>query len=280
MSKLGKVFCVIAIVLSVTSAGIGFYVSTKKSGYMKQLQSAEEALKQSPMAVPYNSNYEMAPEQPTEYIISLNKTFKATKDELKSTQDKLTDTQSKLNESDAKVQQLTTDLASVRRDLEGKVTELSAATTKLADVETKYKSVMDDLGGREAKVVVAQLTESTEKVKVLEGEKKIVEDSLAQKSALVAKYEDLDRLRDKGYAPDDLSGKVMAINKAWNFVVLDIGKDNRLVEGVDLVVYRGDTMIGKVRSVSVDATSAVADVLPDWTKQEIQVGDRVIFGYK
>lgn len=280
MSKLGKVFCVIAIVLSVLSAGLGFFVSTKKTGYMKQLQSAEDALKLSPMAVPYNSSFESSPEQPSEYISSLNKTFKATKDELKANQEKLSETQGKLNESEAKTQQMTTELASLKRDLDSKTTELTAAKTKMVDAEAKLKAITDDLGGREAKVVVAQLTESSEKLKALEREKKIIEDSLAQKSALVTKYEDLDRLRDKGYAPDDLSGKIMAINKAWNFVVLDIGKDNRLVEGVDLVVFRGDTMIGKVRSVSVDATSAVADILPDFTKQEIQVGDRVIFGYK
>ena len=75
----------------------------------------------------------------------------------------------------------------------------------------------------------------------------------------------------------DLSGKVVALNKSWNFVVLDVGKDNKLNEGVDLAVYRGDLLIGKVRTVSVDATTAIADILPDWTKSEIQVGDKVLY---
>jgi hypothetical protein len=280
MSKLGKVFCVIAIVLSLASAGLGFYVATKKSGYMKQLQSTEAALRAAPMPVPYSSDFKTSADQPTDYINTLNKAFKTTKDDLKSTQEKLTGAESNLADSETKVQELTTKEASAKRDLETKTKILTQAQDKLEQSESKLKAVMDDLGGREAKTVVAELKNSTEKVDALGREKKIIEDALAQKTAMVAKFEDLDRLRDKGYAPDDLSGKIMAINKAWNFVVLDIGKDNRLAEGIELVVYRGDTMIGKVRSVSVDATSAVADILPDWTKTEIQVGDKVIFGYK
>jgi DNA repair exonuclease SbcCD ATPase subunit len=247
---------------------------------MKQLKDVEAALREAPMAVPYNSDFLIADSQPTEYIISLNKTFKATKDELKTTQEKLADTVKKLNEVEADLQTKTTDLASAKNELATKSAELTATKAKFTELESKLNTIVDDLGGREAKVVVSQLTESTEKLKALEREKKIIEDSLAQKVALINKFEDQDRLRSRGYAPDDLSGKVMAINKAWNFVVLDVGKDNRLVEGVELLVYRGETLIGKVRSVSVDATSAVADILPDSTKQEIQVGDRVIFGYK
>ncbi len=268
------------MVLSVASAGIGFVVASKKSGYMKQLANTEEVLKASPMAVPYNSDYKISPEQPSEYISTLNKAFGTTKDELKATQEKLTGTETKLADSEAKVQDLTTKEATLKRDLDAKSKDLTEAQSKLGESETKLKAVLDDLGGREAKQIVADLKTSTEKADALSREKKIIEDELAKKSALVVKYEELEKLREKGYAPDDLSGKVMAINKAWNFVVLDIGKDNKLVEGVELVVYRGDTMIGKIRTVSVDATSAVADILPDWTKTEIQVGDKVLFGYK
>jgi hypothetical protein len=280
MSKLGKVFSIIAIVLSIASAGIGFMVASKKTGYMSQLKNAEAALGSAPMAVPYNSDYKTAPDQPAEYINSLNKAFKTTKEELKGTQEKLTGTETKLADSEAKVQDLTTKEAATKRDLEAKSKDLTEAQGKLGESETKLKSILDDLGGREAKQIVSDLKASKEAADVLNREKKVIEDELAKKAALVAKYEELENYRGKGYAPDDLSGKVMAINKAWNFVVLDIGKDNKLVEGVELVVYRGDTMIGKVRSVSVDATSAVADILPDWTKTEIQVGDKVLFGYK
>jgi len=67
------------------------------------------------------------------------------------------------------------------------------------------------------------------------------------------------------------------MNKAWNFVVLDVGEQNQLVEGVDLTVYRGNSLVGKVRTVSVDDETAIADILPEWTKTEIQIGDQVLF---
>ncbi|NJK90943.1 MAG: hypothetical protein HC904_03365 [Blastochloris sp.] len=266
--------------MSVGSAGLGVAVALKKKGYMTQLSNVETALKDAPMPVPYNSDFKTSPDQPKEYIATVNKAFKATREELKTTQETLTTTTSKLADTEAKVQEVTTKLAGATKDLETAKTAQAEAETQKNEAVSQLKVVMDDLGGRNAKEVVAQLSQSQEKIQVIEREKKIVEDALAQKAALVAKFEEQDRMREQGYAPDDLSGRVVTINKDWNFVVLDVGKDNKLVEGVELVVYRGDSLIGKIKTVSVDATNAIADILPDATKSEIQIGDRVIFGYR
>ena len=74
-----------------------------------------------------------------------------------------------------------------------------------------------------------------------------------------------------------LSGKIVAFNPTWNNVILDLGKNDQVVEGLTMVVYRGDKMIGKLKTVTVDAQTSVADVLPGTPASAIEVGDQVVY---
>jgi len=277
MSNLGKVFCVVAIICSIGAAIVGFLLASKKTGYATQLASVEDALRKAPAPVQYNADFKTNPDEPAATVLRANDALDKTKTELASTQKSLSDTQGQLTTAQAEVQKLTTDVTAAKRDLETKTTQLADAEKKREEAEGSLKAMNEKLGGRTLDAVLASLNESSEQVKVLSAEKKIIEDSLAQIQKDLNRLRELDVLRAENKAPLELSGRVLAINKQWNFVVLDVGKDDKLVEGVDLTVYRGDTLIGKIRSVSVEANTAIADILPEWTKTEIQVGDKVLF---
>ncbi|MDX6766132.1 MAG: hypothetical protein SFU85_05030 [Candidatus Methylacidiphilales bacterium] len=277
MSNLGKVFCVISIICSVAAAIFGYLVSSKKTGYAGQLVAVEEALKKAPAPVQYNADFKLSPEEPAATIEKANGFFAKTKEELVEAQKKATDAAAQLATAQAEVQKLTTEATSARKEAESSKAKMAEAEKKLGEVESSYKSLTEKLGGRNIEDILSNLQKSDEQVKVLTAEKKIIEDSMAQLQKDVNRLQELDRLRVESKAPLELSGKVLAINKAWNFVVLDVGKDDKLVEGVDLTVYRGDTLVGKIRTVSVENNTAIADILPEWTKTEIQVGDKVLF---
>jgi hypothetical protein len=76
-----------------------------------------------------------------------------------------------------------------------------------------------------------------------------------------------------------LSGKVVAYNQGWNFVVLNIGDKAGLKAGVQMVVLRGGSMVGKVKVTSVEPSTAIADVLPGTIARgdSVQPGDTVVF---
>jgi archaellum component FlaG (FlaF/FlaG flagellin family) len=76
-----------------------------------------------------------------------------------------------------------------------------------------------------------------------------------------------------------LSGKVVAYNQGWNFVVLNIGDKAGLKAGVQMVVLRGGNMVGKVKVTSVEPSTAIADVLPGTVGrgESVQPGDTVVF---
>jgi hypothetical protein len=78
-----------------------------------------------------------------------------------------------------------------------------------------------------------------------------------------------------GTLPPGISGKVTFVNRTWNFVVLNVGLSNGIVPNGELIVYHGRNFLGKIKVTSAEATSSVADILPD-AKADIQVGDDVI----
>lgn len=75
--------------------------------------------------------------------------------------------------------------------------------------------------------------------------------------------------------PPGISGKVTFVNRAWNFVVLNVGLSNGLIPKGELIVYRGDRFLGKVKVTSVEENTAVADIESD-AKGDIQAGDSVL----
>lgn len=277
MSGIGKAFVVLAILGSLASAGGGFFLAQKKSGYADQLAQVETSLRSQDSAVKYNGSFLTNPAEPAASIKKANETYSKTVEELNTANASLAEAKTGLSDAQAKVSQLTTEVTSTKKSLEEKSSALTQAQEELKNSSEELAKVKDQLGGRDLATVLAETSQVKEKLEVLESEKKLIEDTLMQRTAQVEDLKKLDRLREAKAAPLELSGKVVALNKAWNFVVLDVGEQNQLVEGVDLTVYRGDSLVGKVRTVSVDAETAIADILPEWSKGEIQVGDQVLF---
>lgn len=77
---------------------------------------------------------------------------------------------------------------------------------------------------------------------------------------------------------NSLSGRILAVNEAWNFVVLNVGDKNGLTSNAELLVKRGNTRIGRVRVTSVEPASSIADIIPGSLVGglSIQPGDYVV----
>ena len=77
--------------------------------------------------------------------------------------------------------------------------------------------------------------------------------------------------------PANTKGNVLAVDPKWNFVVLDLGKKNEMLEGGVLMVHRNSQLVGKVRIREVLADRCVATVMPGWRMGDIEEGDQVIY---
>ncbi len=78
--------------------------------------------------------------------------------------------------------------------------------------------------------------------------------------------------------PQNLHGTVTAVDAQFDFVVLDIGETQGVREHGELLVSRGEKLIGKLRILDVKQDHSIANILPDWKQDEIQTGDLVIVG--
>ena len=276
---MGKIFLVISIICSIGAAVLGFIIGTQKNQYADMLTAAEQSLKSIPEAK-YTGDFVKTPENSkliSASIANAGSTLKETQDTLATTQATLASTEQQLSEEQTKVLQLNTKLSETTTKLTAAEAKIPPLESKLAAATSELEGIKKDLGNDTISGLRGQIADLDEKANKLDGE---VNALTMKNDDQRLKIEDLEeRLNFKltETAPLELDCKVVAINKQWNFVVLDAGKEKKLYEGVEMTVYRGKEFIGKVKTVSVDETTAVADILPEWSKSEIQVGDQALF---
>ena len=75
--------------------------------------------------------------------------------------------------------------------------------------------------------------------------------------------------------PADLKGKVVAVDPKWDFVVLDIGGNQGVIEDCELLVNRKGRLIAKVIIRNVQKDRCVANIVSGWKLGEIMEGDVV-----
>jgi hypothetical protein len=76
--------------------------------------------------------------------------------------------------------------------------------------------------------------------------------------------------------PAGLKGKVLVTDPKWNFVVLNVGEDQGILERGELLVNRNGKLVAKVMVRSVQKDRCVANVMQGWQIGEIIEGDLVI----
>jgi len=94
---------------------------------------------------------------------------------------------------------------------------------------------------------------------------------------------ELDRYTGGEERPVDLPpgtrGTVIAVDPKYDFVVLDIGGNQGVLENARMLVNREGKFIGKIKITSVEPNRSIANVLPEWKQEGIEImeGDQVFF---
>jgi hypothetical protein len=77
----------------------------------------------------------------------------------------------------------------------------------------------------------------------------------------------------------DLRGKILVVDPKWDFVVLNIGEDQGVLERGELLVSREGKLVAKVKVTSVQKDRCIANVIPGWKLGEVIEGDEVTPAY-
>lgn len=201
--------------------------------------------------------------------------LKKTSAELKVTSEKLKKTEENLASTEAELKTVT-----ARADeLDKQKTELTATLERTrADRDTAQQELM--------KWEIVNL--KPEQVKALiENHKKLIVERdtyvkelkmMNQKnSELQAKIDYYLGGQDKvPELPSGLSGKIVAVDPKFQFVVLNIGGNQGVLARGQMLVNRNGKLMGKISIATVEPTHCVANIMPEWQQGELLEGDVVI----
>lgn len=215
-------------------------------------------------------------------------TLATTQDDLAKTKKLLTETQTKLTEktqlADSLTEErnrLTADLQKANADLEDNKSKLTAANEQIAKLNEQIPQNGNAL--EQAKTRVAELETKLKEAETKIGELDTVTQTLTAKNnelenkiGVMQKSEDA---RQRKIMAKNLTGNVVAVNRAYNFLVLNLGDKQGVVMNGEMVVKRGDSEIARVKITSVEPSISIADIVPGTLGRglTVQAGDEVIY---
>ena len=76
--------------------------------------------------------------------------------------------------------------------------------------------------------------------------------------------------------PIGLKGKIVVVDPKWDFVVLDIGGNQGVLENGKMLVNRNGRLVATVKITRVEPNRSIANIIPDLKQSEVMEGDQVI----
>jgi hypothetical protein len=198
-----------------------------------------------------------------------NAKFANIQGKLAGTETELLKAQTEKNDLQSKLQENETEIAELRQRIE------TAESNPLASgpPASASASAADLLAQLEA---AKKQLEAAEKEKILLFEKmKVMPEPSTPSLAESAWPRRPGAGRDPG-----IRGSVLAVNQAYNFVVLSLGGRQGVEPNSEMLILRGGSFIGKIRISSVEPATAIGDIITSSLARGVQVqtGDIVIYG--
>lgn len=207
-------------------------------------------------------------------------------------------TEKKLKEKEAAVAAEQSKASAAQEKATAVETELSRAQNEKAELESRLQASeaqIVDLQKRVADATVAgvpgtpegasgnemktMLDDARQQLEAAEEEKAILTDKVKVAQDKVAEMEQEKKRRESGVNPPGVRGLVLAVNQAYNFVVLNLGDRQGVVQNSEMLVMRHGALIGKIRISSVEPTTSIGDILSSTVARGVQVqpGDTVVY---
>jgi hypothetical protein len=199
-----------------------------------------------------------------EAVAAANAKFGDTQTKVASTEAELLKVQTEKNDLQAKLRANETEIADLRKRIENPNTkpaaDASAPTVSPAELQ-------------------AQLDDAKKQLDAAEREKVLLSDKMKSSQERSTQLETEKKHRPVAAGNPGIRGTVLAVNQAYNFVVLSLGGRQGVEANTEMLVMRGGTFIGKIRISSVEPTTAIGDIITSSLARGVQVqpGDIVLY---
>jgi hypothetical protein len=198
----------------------------------------------------------------------------------------------KFGDSESKFAGVEAELAKVqgeRNDLQAKLrtneNEIGELRKKIESTETKSATTGPASSAASTTELQSQLDDARKQLAAAEQEKVLLSDKMrdTQDRSTQLETEKKQPARTAaGPAPANktgIRGTVLAVNQAYNFVVLSLGARQGVEANSEMLVLRGGSFIGKIRISSVEPATAIGDIITSTMARGVQVqpGDTVVY---
>ena len=183
--------------------------------------------------------------------------------ELAQVQKEKADLQTKLDENQKKLASLQTPVQEAEKN-----PNASPADNSVTAAGVDLQSQVDDL---------RRQLDSAEKEKAFLSEKlQDIQDRSDQPKEGKKRRE---AVRETAPRRTGLRGTILAVNQAYNFVVLNLGNRHGVESNAEMLVLRDGALVGKIRISSVEPATAIGDIITASLARgaQIQPGDNVIY---
>jgi septal ring factor EnvC (AmiA/AmiB activator) len=205
-------------------------------------------------------------EQAQSELASTKKELAKTKDDLAQTQQELADTQAARDKAVA-------DAATQSKRADDLSDKLAKTTQERDDARNNLAAyTATGLTSDQVTKLNATLKNAQTEIEAISEEKMVLQHAVLTLKTRLAKYEGPDtdiKLRA------DLKGKILVVDPKWDFVVLNIGEDQGVLEDGELLVSRDGKLVAKVVVRSVEKDRCIANIVPGWQLGEVIEGDEV-----
>ncbi len=189
---------------------------------------------------------------------------------------KVSENESRIASAEAEIVKTQTE----KSDLQGK---LQANEAQIAELQKHIQemaptSANPNPGAPSVAELQAQLDDARKQLEGAEHEKTFIAERLGPTREQSRGPEVMVQRRAPSFHPS-VRGTVLAVNQAYNFVVLNLGNRQGLEPNTEMLVLRETTIIGKIRISSVEPATAIGDILGNSLARGVQVqpGDTVIY---
>ena len=191
---------------------------------------------------------------------------------------KFGDTQSKVTNTEA-------ELAKVQAEKNELQTKLRTNETEIADLRKRIenaepKTAPGAVPATSTAELQAQLEDAKKQLDAAEREKILLSDKMKVTQDKSTQLETEKKHRPPpGPSNPGIRGTVLAVNQAYNFVVLNMGARQGVEPNSEMLILRGGSFIGKIRISSVEPATAIGDIITSTLARGVQVqpGDTVVY---
>ncbi|CAA9218640.1 MAG: hypothetical protein AVDCRST_MAG42-451 [uncultured Chthoniobacterales bacterium] len=187
-----------------------------------------------------------------------------------------TDAENRMASAEADLIRSQTEKAELQATLQASQNEIAALRTRL-DETPPQDLIPDSLPMPGAGDLHTQLEETRRQLDSAEREKQLLADRIRTQER--SAEPEAPRTRRAASRAPGVRGTVLAVNQAYNFVVLNLGGRQGLESNSEMLVLRNGTVIGKIRVSSVEPATAIGDIVTSSLARGVQVqpGDTVIY---